>query len=187
MASISSFVWVGHGHPNHGGINATHLLSLSENSRSSWALERVSGSSPEPEEAIRWITPPDMLLDAALWMIGAYVLEHPPVLAILEAADIRGPWAELPGALDLEQASDLVEAVLEAPHRYKLVISLLEGSSLIGQLEQLEVYDIDVEVLAPMFVSAYSEWRNDTVTTGSLRVEDWHLPMPSEGTDEGAH
>jgi hypothetical protein len=118
-------------------------------------------------------------MDAALWMVGAYVLRLPLVNEILIRGGIVGPRAELPAGLTLEDAETLVTAVHRAEASYKLVIALLDGSTLAGQLEQLEAYAIDVEVLAPVYVSGYSRWREEVLVSGSLRADDWGLPEPT--------
>jgi len=81
MSAITAQILVGQAHPNLGGINPTHYLFLSENSRPVWILVPQNLWELESsinEKKVTWIPTVENLLEDALLMIGIHVLKNPP-------------------------------------------------------------------------------------------------------------
>lgn len=55
-----------------------------------------------------------------------------------------------------------------AENQYKLVLTVLKGSTIERQLKVLEKYQMDVEVCVPQFSRLHSQWRNSTTVQGAL-------------------
>lgn len=67
MATLTAQILIGEGHPNHDGINPSHYLFLSENSRSAWVLlpENIFSQSSKRTPKITWIPTVDNMLEDA--------------------------------------------------------------------------------------------------------------------------
>ena len=71
MATTTATIFVGYAHPNHGGINPTHYIQLSENSRPALILHSIDGK----EETKVMIPTLENMIDDVYLMIAAYVLK----------------------------------------------------------------------------------------------------------------
>jgi hypothetical protein len=173
MATYTAQALVGQAHPNHGGITPTQRLYLSENSRPAWILlsEGIPGQgSDRTSEKIIWTPTLDRMMEDALLMIALYVLEDPTARQIA-GASLNG---ESKRALDVgavfdEQTRQKLYARCRAmENRYKLVLTVLEGSSIARQLGVLDAYSMDVEVCTPRYSRSYSRWRDEVIVRGTL-------------------
>jgi hypothetical protein len=172
MATMTAQILIGSAHQNHGGINPSHFLFLSENSRPAWILTPQNihpDDRPVPPRVV-WIPTPDNLLFDALAMIALHVCRD---ASVLEAA---GEAFEDPLAERLELIDDakgpldaMYNACRNIEHFPKLVITLFEDARLDEQLPILDDFTMDVEVCRPTFVRAYSAWTKTTRVEGSLR------------------
>src|SRR3954454_19258363 len=99
MGSMTAQLLVGQGHRYHDGIFATHVASLSENSRPSWLLEPTGrslggapmdgvgeGEGPEwTREPTIWVpSGPENILADGLLLLAVHVLRMPSVLELVE-------------------------------------------------------------------------------------------------------
>lgn len=168
MASKTAQIAVGQAGRYHGGIYPTHTLWLSENSRPAWILEPTGWDlgggtlAPEAEESDAWTTEPvcwvpggpEHILEDGLLLIAVHVLRAEPVLEFVRERlpaleEIRVPFKDKPVELDAMPKNLLAKLrrrCAQLDLHYKLVVTVLEGSSIRGQLPVLDRYPMEVEV-----------------------------------------
>ena len=71
MATTTATIFVGYAHPNHGGINPTHYIQLSENSRPALILHSID----DKEETKVMIPTLENMIDDVYLMIAVCVLK----------------------------------------------------------------------------------------------------------------
>ena len=165
MATVTASILVGTPHPNHGGICPTHQLLLSENDRPAWSLYMIPGAKPE---AI-WITTVENTLEDGILMAGLLVLKDHTLAAA--AAALRGNSKERAEVYDDISECDrcrLYELCRTLGPETKLVVTVLEGSTLAGQLAVLERYSVGVEVCQSIYRREYSAWSRSVEERGAL-------------------
>jgi len=172
MGSLTAQIIVGSPHPNHDGINPTHFLFLSENSRPAWTLVEQNVFEPNraQERGTTWVPTIEGALEDALLMIAVHVAETPELVeqALSFNAKILGPWVELPSELTQEQRAQLIQQCRSMPNFPKIVVSVFRGSLLMRQLPVLGSYRMDVEVCRVGYSRLYSSWRREAKVEGSL-------------------
>lgn len=179
MATLTAQILVGSGHTNHDGINPTHYIFLSENSRPAWLLTGQNiFDNQETVERITWIpAAPETILEDVLLMIAVHIVKDEDIVQafnrivqnsradFVDLSELGGKADELDGKSDLPRLYEMCRKLDNFP---KLIISVFESSSIAGQLTILQKYGMDVEVCTPQFSRIYSEWREETVVEGSL-------------------
>lgn len=171
MATLTAQILAGSPHPNHGGIDPTHSLFLSENSHPAWILvDSHSGNGPG-DSRIVWIPTLENMLEDALLMIAVHVCKDDGILNHIKSSGtgIESGRVEMYSDTTESQRRQLYEKCREIPGFPKIVISIFKGSSIERQLPILENYTMDVEVCTPIYSRWYSHWQNETRTEGSLR------------------
>lgn len=157
------------GHPDAqgwpGGINPTHIVWISENGAPAYVLERwephwAAGGwySPAVEEPITWIpSRPEHALEDALLLIAVHVVRDEVLLQIVrercpelaasraDLADVGGDFPDL-GDVDNDVLDELRERCSRLEWRFKLVITIFQGSMLARQQHVLEKYGMALEV-----------------------------------------
>lgn len=169
VGTITAQILVGSGHPYHDGIEPSHRLYLSENSRPSWILlpENWSGAGGSK---VTWIPTVENSLEDALLMIGIHVVKDPELVA-LAGQFIRSKennWVVIHEDVNPENLSLLYRRCRAIENTFKLVITVMRGSLIETQLKILEDYTMDVEVCRPEFVRLYSQWLEQTRIEGEL-------------------
>ena len=108
---------------------------------------------------------PESILEDGLVMIGLLAVEDPTMVALAGGRE----WRE--GHLQLDHMEAAVVQQLRTAVRditdVKLVITGLDGTSILGQLAQLDDYKFQIEVCLPVFTRTSNQWTGET-TTGSL-------------------
>ncbi|SJZ77468.1 hypothetical protein [Selenihalanaerobacter shriftii] len=163
MATLTAQILVGGSHPNQGGINPSHYLFLSENSRPAWMLMPENIFSEEKEEnKIVWIPTLENILEDALLMIGIYVLKDEELCKLAEEYfdDFETDHIELYEDISEENRNKLYKKCRELEQNYKIVITSFDGDRFGNQLKVLEEYDIDVSVCTPKYTRHYSQWQD---------------------------
>jgi hypothetical protein len=175
MGIITAQILIGEAHPNHGGIYPTHVLYLSENSRPSWILteHNILVESTRNPKPIIWNPTVENMLEDALLMISHYVTKNPQITAMVNQKlnNRKEPWVQLYEVFEKEELAQLYAINKELSSRYKLVINVFEGSTILHQLKVLEQYGMEVEVTIPVYSRSFSMWRNQIVIKGSLNLE----------------
>lgn len=173
MATFTAQILIGSAHPNHGGINPTHQLYLSENSHPAWLLVPAIAANrvpSMPSETLTWIPTHENILEDALLMIALHVVRDP---GVSEAAErllrTKTPsFATLREDIDKQDLQHLHEKSRAVETGVKLVITVMEGSTVMGQLKVLEQYRMEVEVCTTLYSRSYSRWQERIMTRGAL-------------------
>ena len=195
MSSMTAQLVVGHADMYHGGIRPTHVAWLSENSRPGWVLQPVERDlygqptsefeDEEPpswtEDRIVWVpSGPEHVLEDGILLIGVHVLCDE---AVLELARERVPQllegdrqdlTKLPG----DAVAELRERLLVSELNYKLLVTVLGGSTLEEQLPVLERYPMEVEVCTVGYSRLRGTWSSDVQVRGSLTAS-WSSAGPT--------
>lgn len=199
MSSMTAQIAVGQPDRYHGGIRPTHVLWLSENDRPGWILEETwrelygepSGalkdqeSPPWTQQSIRWVpSAPEHILEDGILLIAVHVLCDEAVreLARKQAPDLlESTWMDL-SKLSGDMLAQLREQCLSIELDYKLVVTVLGGSSLEEQLPVLERYPMQVEVCTVTYSTVWGGFvgPEEAEVRGSLTAS-WSRegPMPN--------
>lgn len=194
------------GFPNEGGMIPTHVAWLWENHRPAWLLEptsaRMTGESadrPGSQESIRWIPEgSEHILEDGLLLLAMHARGDPDVLSLAkelapELVDLsRDPNPDVWDVFhDLQLMSEDPKRVdafaqlreLSSRIRWpKLIVTVLEDSSLERQLPVFERYSMDLEVCTV----SYSRLHPDSVwgtTEGEPQVRGSLKPRPDAPGD----
>jgi hypothetical protein len=153
---------VGTPHPNHDGIIPTHVAWLSENGRAGWLLEPTArglwGTDESwTQEEISWVPGgPEHILEDGLLLIAVHVLRDKMPVEILV---------------------ELRERCQHVDMGQKVVVTVLGGSSLEGQLPLLERYPMQVEVCTVTYSRTANQWNPARGIRGSLTAS-WSSAGP---------
>jgi hypothetical protein len=170
MGTVTAQILVGSGHPNHDGIELTHRLYLSENSRPAWILlpENLAGGVGGGK--VTWIPTFENTLEDALLMIGIHVVKDPEIVD-MASQFIRceeNNWVVVYEDVDPEHLNLLYQRCRDLDNTLKLVVTVLRGSAIEEQLKVLAGYKMDLEVCRPNFVRLYSRWLDQIRIEGEL-------------------
>jgi predicted nucleic-acid-binding protein len=165
MATMTAQMLVGKSHMYDGGINPTHYLFLSENSRRAWILVPQNIFSPVLEEKIAkvvWIPTLENMLEDGLLMVGLYVLQDKEVQ---NAAKQMFDWNKEEAYFEVYSINQVDREKLYAlcrglKHRYKTIISVFEGSTISRQMNVLLEYLMEVEVCKTDYARKFNVWTN---------------------------
>lgn len=168
MATVTAQLLIGSSHPNHGGIIPSHVIVLTENSRPALTLY-----SFESHRAIcTWIPTLENMLEDALLMSSVRASQHKPILRIAPEVLTKGKRVELYQDLTSEQLFQLYQSNKSFVHHYKIVLTVLEGSHLMPQLDVMRHYNMDLDVCTSIYSKWYSTWTKQTCEKGSLNIEE---------------
>ena len=165
MGTITATMLVGTAHQNHGGIGPTHQLLLSENSRPAWSLHALHSRRP----LAVWIPTVRDMLEDGLLMVGLLVLKDAELIAA--AGGFQREYNERAELYDDISEADrrrLYERCRLIGPKAKLVVTVLYGSSIAGQLGVLAKYRFGVEVCTSVYCREYSVWAQGVQESGSL-------------------
>ena len=139
MATDTAYMLVGSAHQNHGGMIATHELTLTENSRPSWSLYKRR----HPKRIASWVPTVEDMLEDGLLMAGLLAIADEK---LTEAAKVVSAKCELYDDVLPENRKRLHELCREIPPTCKVTLTVLRGSTIARQLGVLEKYKIAMEV-----------------------------------------
>jgi len=165
MSTVTATILVGSAHQNHGGINPTHQLLLTENSRPAWSLFDMPSANPRSV----WVPTVEDMLEDGLLMVGLLVVQDAGLIAAARAFR-RGysDRVEMYDDIDESERRRLYELCRGLGPATKRVVTVLEGSSLAGQLGVLRRYQFGVEVCPSVYQREYSAWSQAVQERGSL-------------------
>jgi hypothetical protein len=180
MGTLTAQILVGSPHPNHDGIEPSHYLFLSENSRPAWVLVSQNiyihpvgfEDRPHLSSPIVWIPTVDNMLEDAMLMIAYYIVKHPDIRRLAASfTDMRKAHRrELFQMFRDDQRLQLYECCRKITHFPKLIISVFRYSTIQRQIGILDQYQMDVEVCMACYSRLYSEWDKKVNIWGSLPV-----------------
>jgi hypothetical protein len=150
MGTITAQILVGNPHLYHGGIAPSHYLFLSENSRPAWILinQNIIDQSESKENRIVWIPSVENMLEDALAMIAIHVIKNQQIIDLAQKMykNIEGPHLEVYENLTESQRQELYKECRRNENWPKIVVTVLNGSSIKKQVSVLKKYSIDAEV-----------------------------------------
>ena len=166
MATWTAQILVGNSHPNHGGITAVYQLFLSENDRPCWECFPIFpprlGEVLKNEGHTVWIPPgPGSILECGLLMVALHCFDPMARLPVNKelvssaksmSKKIMDKFVDMSILTD-KQFKELYDMAkkIKINDSTKLIVTVLAGSSITGQIKELKKHKYDVEV-------AYSEW-----------------------------
>lgn len=172
MGAITAQILVGSPHPNHGGINPTHFLFLTENDRPAWILvtENVFKEGRTDVQRVIWIPTVENMLEDAMLMIAIHVSKSPEMIELAKSFNsaIEMDHVQLYSVLEEFQREQLYLKCRSISDFPKVVVSVLRGSTIDKQLTAMEQYKMDVEICRVGYSRLYSAWANETKIEGSL-------------------
>ena len=161
MATWTAQILVGHSHPNHGGIGARYQLFLSENDRPCWECFPVF--PPRPGEVLKneghtvWIPPgPGSILECGLLMVALHCFDPMARLPVNKelvssaksmSKKIMDKFVDMSILTD-KQFKELYDMAkkIKINDSTKLIVTVLAGSSITGQIKELKKHKYDFEV-----------------------------------------
>ena len=153
MATLTAQILIGREHPHHGGINPSHYLFLSENSRPAWVLvkQNVSEDQRDRRPRIIWIPTVNHMLEDALIMTAIHIIRDPDLTAFLSEhhPSLLDERVELYKVTDESERAGLYAKCHNIPEWPKLCISVFSGTSIMKQLGVVGSYPIRTEVCTP--------------------------------------
>ncbi|WP_051328114.1 hypothetical protein [Desulfatirhabdium butyrativorans] len=176
MGTFTAQILVGNSHPYHDGIEPTHYLFLSENSRPAWMLTsqnvipRDFDRHPPIPSPIVWIQTVENMLEDALLMIAYSIARNPEIQTMARSfTDMRhARRRELYDMFTEEQRHQLYQKCRQAENFPKLIISVFQHSTIRNQIAVLEQYRMDFEVC----MVCYSKMQNGM----NGQTEIWGAP-----------
>lgn len=168
MGTLTAQILVGSAHPNHDGIEPTHYLFLSENSRPAWILTSQNISSlnfdrhPPIRSSIVWIPTVENMLEDALLMIAYYIVRDPDIREMANSFTEmkRAQRQELYGLFTAEQRQELYRKCRQIERFPKVIVSIFHDSSIRSKVAVLEHYQMDFEVCMVCYSRSSTGWRN---------------------------
>jgi hypothetical protein len=109
------------------------------------------------------------MLEDGILMAGLLAVRHPALLAAAVAFRSNySDWAEIYDDVGEEDRRKLYELCRSIGQETKLVVTVLDGSSLASQLAILSRYELGVEVCQSIYRREYSPWSNRIEERGTL-------------------
>ena len=171
MATWTAQILVGNSHPNHGGITAGYQLFLSENDRPCWECFPIFpprlGEVLKNEGHTVWIPPgPESILECGLLMVALHCFDPMARLPVNKelvssaksmSKKIMDKFVDMSILTDkqFKELYDMAKKMRKIPYdesvkdkdsRIKLIVTVLAGSSITGQLKELKKHKYDFEV-----------------------------------------
>ena len=166
---MTAQILVGRAHQNHGGINPSHYLFLSENSRPAWILVPQNIFTEENKfKKITWIPTLEYMLEDALLMIGLYVLEDEKLCDLAEKyfKDFKAKRVALYDDIREEDRKHLYQECRKLDYDFKIVITTFDSKRF--NFKFLEEYSMDLSICTPDYRRWYSVWDKEVHIKGSL-------------------
>ena len=175
MSTMTAQILIGQSHTYHGGINPSHYLFLSENSKPALILlpQNYDKSMKSSESRKIWIPTLENMLEDALVMIAVNVLKDEQVISLankyINSKDDN--YVYMYDDIEAEDRKKLYQASKIMNKNYKIVISIFQGSSLFRHLPKLKDYNMEVEVNMPKYVRRYNAMNEEMITEGNLDLD----------------
>jgi hypothetical protein len=144
MATTTAIAVIGQSHAYSSGIEPQHFLLLTEDSRPAFQLLRSRGD--HLHVVATWIPTVENMIEDLVLMAGALTGSQP------ELADILAPViTKKSSCIELydigkEQRAGLYELSRKSPFRSKVVLTVLEDSSLFEQTGRICHYQMNCEL-----------------------------------------
>lgn len=175
MGTMTAQILVGSAHPYHDGIDPTHYLFLSENSRPAWVLTSQNVFSdhfdrhPLISSPIIWIPSVENMLEDALLMIAYYITQNPEIRTMVRSyTDMRqAQRRQLYDMFTHEQRHQLYRQCRQIENYPKLIVSVFHYSTIRTQISVLKQYQMDFEVCMVCYSRIHSGKKGETEIWGA--------------------
>ena len=174
MGTVTATMLIGGTHPYHGGIIPSHMILFRENDCPILTLIQFRESVPETFGIVvegvstqgrlaSWVPRSwDDMLEDALLMVGIYVLGIPELVSRMEKIfrDITNV-----GISDLtknEREVEEMRGILRehiGEYDIKIVLTIMEGSTVLRQIRKLEKYKVAFEICVSKFRRLRDYWK----------------------------
>jgi hypothetical protein len=165
MSTITATILVGTAHPYDGGIQPTHMIQMTENSRIALHLHAFASdphvrtfTDPTPGRGKVFIPTPDQTIDDIFLIISTYILR-----AVNSPVQLHGPEKKsFSSLLDKEKRAELYGQSKSALQglNMKVVFHLLDNSHLLRSMDQIEAYPCDFEITKTFKKRLQDGWSN---------------------------
>jgi hypothetical protein len=155
MSTTTATIFIGHAHPNDGGIQASHLIQFTENSRPALILHNLE-ETQEPHVMIPTV---HETIDDIFLMIVSHVLHGINLNRATQHESLYDVYTEEERFSLYAQAKAYL-----GEHRIKVVFNLLASSHLLNQIDQIKSYPNDVEITRPAFKKEFNHWNQQIIT-----------------------
>jgi hypothetical protein len=145
MATTTAQAMIGQAHPKGGGITPTHLLFLTEDEKLALDLYRINTAGTLSRLGT-WTPTIENLIEDLMLVAGALTGAQPEVARALEIACAGSPRGGEINCLGDSGRAGLYALSRKAPVIGKIVLTVLEDSSLIDQVGRLREYEADCEL-----------------------------------------
>lgn len=149
MSTTTASIFIGHAHPNDGGVIPSHWIQFTEGSIPAVYLYALEN----PKEPVKMIPTVDHTIDDIYLMIVIFVMNGLQIGREIQHKSMYDLFTEA----ERKSLYDEAKAYL-AEHRIKVVFNLLVGCHLLNQLDLIKAYPEDVEITTPAFKKEYSQW-----------------------------
>ena len=153
MATLTAFIFIGTSHPNHGGINPSHYITLSENSRPCLQLKMIDNE----QEIIRIIPTVENMIDDIYFLIYSFIFKK-------KYTNYDFHLKEMYELFDADERNNIYNEVKTELQGMdiKVVFNILDGSTLLDQLDKIKQYPNNYEVTTPIFRKEFNQWSGKT-------------------------
>jgi hypothetical protein len=162
MATLTAHFLIGENDPHHLGVIPRAQLSLFENDRPVFVLSSLM--TDDKAKSFSWVPTLEHMLDDAILMIAVHFLRAFSLKDIAKKnyrSREEKPF-EVYEDMDPRTHEDLIVATRRLPSFPKLVITVLEGSSLREHVASIKKYSMDVELCFAGYKRNLSEWTQGT-------------------------
>jgi len=152
MATTTAIILIGRAHHNDSGINPTHLIRLTENSRPALTLQSIDGKA----EPIIIIPTIDNMVDDIYLMISVFILNELNPGKELQTKELKSMY-EIFSEQERFGLYEETKALIDK-FEIKVVFNILDGSHLLCQIDNIKQYPNDFEITVPYVKKEYSAW-----------------------------
>jgi len=152
MGTLTAFIFIGTSHPNHGGINPTHCITLSENSRPCLILKGIDDN----EEIIRIIPTIENMVDDIHFLVYSYVLKKNFTNKDFHLKEMYELFTDDERKIIYDEVKSGLKSI-----DIKIVFNILDGSTLLNQLEKVKEYPNDYEITTTVMKKEYHQWAGE--------------------------
>ena len=160
MSTTTATIFIGQTHIYHGGINPTHLIQFTENSRP--ALVLIDLECKQNNKVV--IPTLENTIDDICLMVAVYVLKKvkpPKEIHNTKRKSLYDLFNKVERLKLYKQTLNVLKKT-----NIKIVINILSNSHLLNLLMQIKKYNINFEVTLPSIKKEFNAWSNKIETKG---------------------
>jgi hypothetical protein len=144
MATTTAVAVIGRAHPYAHGIDPAYILFLTEKSGPKLQLFKIRGDGMH--RVATWIPTVDNMIEDLVLMAGTVTGNQPELMDTLHSMIGASLERVETSALGNDHRAELYELSKKSPFRSKMVLTVLEDSSLVEQSGRICCYQVDCEL-----------------------------------------